>query len=63
MAVFDCAATYQSVFPKDVLMQGHDHDNNFRHTSLLLQECIARTADIESMFHQVRVDSNHVHAL
>ena len=62
--VFDCAAKYQGLSLNDALMQGPDLVNNLAGVSFRFrQECIAITADIESMFHQVRVDTNHIHAL
>ena len=62
--VFDCAAKYRGLSLNDALMQGPDLVNNLAGVLLRFrQERIAITADIESMFHQVRVDTKHIHAL
>ena len=64
--VFDCAAIakYRGLSSNDALMQGPDLVNDL--VGVLLrsgQERIAITADIESMFYQVRVNTNDIHAL
>jgi len=56
--VFDCAAKYNGVSLNDVVLQGPDLTN--RLTAVLMRfriEPIAMMADIECMFHQVRVTS------
>ena len=55
--VFDCAAKFLGVSLNDTLLQGPDLNNNLIGVLMRLrQEPVAVVADIESMFHQVRVD-------
>ncbi|XP_074653635.1 uncharacterized protein LOC141907794 [Tubulanus polymorphus] len=60
--VFDCAAKYNGVSLNDALLQGPDLTNNLNLVAVLLrfrEKPVAVSADIESMFHQVRVAKNH----
>lgn len=62
--VFDCAAGSGGISLNDQLLQGADLTNNL--TGVLLRfrkESIALMADMEQMFHQVRVAPDHCHAL
>ena len=62
--VFDCAARYEDTSLNDQLLQGPDLTNNL--TGVLLrfrQEPVALMADVEQMFHQVRVAPDDCHAL
>lgn len=54
--VFDCAATFQSISLNDQLLQGPDLTNGLVGVLLRFrQEPVAMVADVEGMFHQVRV--------
>ena len=62
--VFDCAAKYQGTSLNDQTLQGSDLINSL--TGVLIrfrEEQIALIADIEAMFHQVRVALKDVNAL
>ena len=62
--VFDCAARFRETSLNDQLLQGPDLTNNL--TGVLLrfrQEPIALVADVEQMFHQVRVKPEDCDAL
>ena len=54
--VFDCSAKYQGKSLNDLLLNGPDLTNNlFGVLTRFRQERVALMADIESMFHQVKV--------
>lgn len=56
--MFDCAANFLGVSLKDMLLQGPDLNNNL--TGVLMrfpEEPVVVVANIESMSHQDRVDS------
>ncbi|KAL2099387.1 hypothetical protein ACEWY4_005867 [Coilia grayii] len=54
--VFDCAASYQGISLNSELLQGPDLTNSLIGVLLRFrQEPIAMTADIEAMYHQVRI--------
>ncbi|XP_042214600.1 proline-rich protein 36-like [Homarus americanus] len=58
--VFDCAATYESVSLNSQVMQGSDLNNKLMGVLISFrQEKLALMADIEAMFHQVRVLPEH----
>ena len=62
--VFDCAARFGDTSLNDQLLQGPDLTNNL--TGVLLrfrQKSVALMADVEQMFHQVRVAPDDCHAL
>lgn len=62
--VFDCAARFGDTSLNDQLLQGPDLTNNL--TGVLLrfrQESVALMADVEQMFHQVRVAPDDCFAL
>ena len=62
--VFDCAAKYMGTSLNDQLMQGPDLNNNLIGVLMRFrQEKFAIIADIESMFHQARVDPRDRDAL
>ena len=62
--VFDCAAKYIGTSLNDQLMQGTDLNNNLIGVLMRFrQEKFAIIADIESMFHQARVDPRDRDAL
>ena len=62
--VFDCAATFQSVSLNSQVMQGPDLNNKLMGVLMRFrQEPVALMADIEAMFHQVRVTPVHRDAL
>ena len=62
--VFDCAAKYKGVSLNDMLMQGPDLVCNLVGVLLRFRrESIALIADIECMFHQIRVQPQDTHAL
>ena len=61
--VFDCAARFGDTSLNDQLLQGPDLTNNL--TGVLLrfrQKSVALMADVEQMFHQVRVAPDDCHA-
>lgn len=56
--VFDCAAKHQGTSLNDQLLQGPDLTNNLVGVlTCFQQEPVALMADVESMFHQVHVES------
>ncbi|XP_068716993.1 uncharacterized protein [Montipora capricornis] len=58
--VFDCAAKYRGTSLNDQLLQGPDLTNNLVGVlTRFRQEPVALMADVESMFHQVRVSPNY----
>ncbi len=62
--VFDCAPRFGDTPLNDQLLQGPDLTNDL--TGVLLrfrQESVALMADVEQMFHQVRVAPDDCHAL
>ena len=60
-AVFDCAARYKGTSLNQVLLQGPDLANSLIGVLLRFrQEHVAIMADIEGMFHQVRVNEEDV---
>ena len=62
--VFDCAARFRETSLNDQLLQGPDLTNNL--TGVLLrfrQETVALMADVEKMFHQVKVEPSDCDAL
>ena len=62
--VFDCAAKYRDVSLNTKLLQGPDLMNNLVGVLLRFrQEHIAIAADVEAMFHQVRVKDEDCDAL
>jgi len=62
--VFDCAAKYNGVSLNDQVLQGPDLTNKLIGVLLRFrEERIAVMADIEAMFHQVRVSRRHRDAL
>ena len=62
--VFDCAAKYMGTSLNDQLMQGPDLNNNLIGVLMRFrQEKFSIIADIESMFHQARVDPRDRDAL
>ena len=62
--VFDCAAKYQGESLNDKILQGPDLTNSIVGVLLRFrQEPIAIVADIESMFHQVKVSEDDRDAL
>ena len=62
--VFDCAAKFRNTSLKEQLLQGPDLTNNLAGVLLRFrQEQIGLTADIEKMFHQVRVSPQDTCAL
>ena len=62
--VFDCAATYRGKSLNDNVLQGPDFTNSLVGVLLRFrQESVALMADVESMFHQVRVHPKDVDAL
>ena len=62
--VFDCAAKWRGVSFNDMLMQGPDLVSSLVGVLFRFRrESIALTADIECMFHQIRVHQQGVHAL
>ena len=62
--VFDCAAKYKGVSLNSKLLQGPDLTNNLVGVILRFrQEKVAIAADIEAMFHQVRVKDDDCNAL
>lgn len=62
--VFDCSASFQGISLNSKLIQGPNLTSNLVGVLLRFrQEPIALMADIESMFHQVRVADRHVNFL
>ena len=62
--VFDCAARFRNTSLNDQLLQGPDLTNSLVGVLLRFrQEQIGISADIETMFHQVRVSPQDTHAL
>ena len=62
--VFDCAAKYHGVSLNDNVLQGSDLANNLIGVLCRFRQYpVALMADIEAMFHQVRVNLEDVNAL
>ena len=62
--VFDCAAKYNGFSLNNALMKGPQFMNNLIGVLIRFRkERIALVADVESMFHQVRVDPKHANVL
>ena len=62
--VFDCAAVYHGTSLNDQLLQGLDLTNSLVGVLLRFRESpVALMADIEAMFHQVRITPNDYDAL
>ena len=62
--VFDCAAKYKNVSLNDKVLQGPDLTNSLIGVLCRFRkEPIALMADVEAMFHQVRVTTEDVNAL
>ena len=62
--VFDCAATYHGKSLNDNVLQGPDFTNSLVGVLLRFrQESVGLMADVESMFHQVRVHPKDIDAL
>ena len=62
--VFDCAAKYKGVSLNNQLLQGPDLMNSLVGVIIRFrQDHIALAADIEAMFHQVRVKDDDCNAL
>ncbi|XP_071479017.1 uncharacterized protein [Diadema antillarum] len=62
--VFDCAAQYKGISLNSQLLQGPDYTNSLVGVlTRFRQEKIALVADIEAMFHQVRVTPEDCEAL
>nr|CAB3263162.1 uncharacterized protein LOC104265735 [Phallusia mammillata] len=62
--VFDCAARYHNISLNDQLLQGPDLLNSLFGTLVRFrQEPVAFVADVEAMFHQVKVDPIDASAL
>ena len=62
--VFDCAAKFRGTSLNDNLLQGPDFTNNLAGVlTRFRQETVALVADIEAMFHQVRVPARDRDAL
>ena len=58
--VFDCSATYKDDSLNNHLLQGPDENNNLIGILIRLREgAVAFCGDIEGMFHQVRVNTEH----
>jgi len=57
--VFDCSARYNRVYSNDMLLQGPDLAKSLVGTLLRFREGhVAFTADIEAMYHQIKVPPN-----
>ena len=64
IVVFDCAAKFRNTSPNDQLLQGPDLTNSLVWVLLRFrQERIGISADIEKMFHQVKVSPQDTLAL
>ena len=62
--VFDCAAKYHGSSLNDTLMKGPIFMNNLVGVLIRFRKNkIALVADVEAMFHQVRVEPSHTNAL
>ena len=62
--VFDCAAKYHGLSLNDTLMKGPTFMNNLVGVLIRFRKNkIALVADVEAMFHQVRVEPSHTNAL
>ncbi|XP_028410467.1 uncharacterized protein LOC114533081 [Dendronephthya gigantea] len=62
--VFDCAAKFHNVSLNDQLLQGPDFTNSLVGVLMRFrQERVAVTADVEKMFHQVKVKPEDCNAL
>ncbi|KAJ8038240.1 hypothetical protein HOLleu_15605 [Holothuria leucospilota] len=62
--VFDCASRYKGTCMNDQLLHGPDYTNNLiRVLSRFRRDSVAFIADVEAMFHQVRVPENHSNVL
>ncbi|XP_038062679.1 uncharacterized protein LOC119733173 [Patiria miniata] len=62
--VYDCAAKYKGVSLNDQLLQGPDFANNLVGVlTRFREEPVALVADVEAMFHQVKVPDNDSDAL
>ncbi|PFX11376.1 hypothetical protein AWC38_SpisGene24930, partial [Stylophora pistillata] len=62
--VFDCAAKFKGTSLNDQLLQGPDLTNGLLGVIIRFrQEPVAMVADVEGMFHQVRVAPDDCHAL
>ena len=62
--VFDCAATYKSISLNSQVMQGPDLNNKLLGVLIRFRQGqVALMADVQEMFHQVRVDPVHRDAL
>ena len=62
--VFDCAAQYQGVSLNSQILKGPDYMNNLIGVLMRFrQDQVAIAADVEAMFHQVRVRNEDRDAL
>ena len=62
--VFDCAAKFKGTSLNDQLLQGPDLTNGLLGVIIRFrQEAVAMVADVEGMFHQVRVAPDDCHVL
>ena len=62
--VFDCAAKYRGILLNDQLVRGPDLMNSLIGVLIRFRkERIAMAADVEQMFHLVKVDPEHTIAL
>jgi len=62
--VFDCAAKFKGTFLNDQFLQSPDLTNGFLGVIIrFCQEPVAMVADVEGMFHHVRVAPDDCHAL
>lgn len=62
--VYDCAAKYKGVSLNDQLLQGPDFTNNLVGVlTRFREESVALVADVEAMFHQVKVTDKDCDAL
>ncbi|KAJ8034141.1 hypothetical protein HOLleu_20860 [Holothuria leucospilota] len=61
---FDCASRYKGICLNDQLLHGPDYTNNLIGVlSRFWRDSVALIADVEAMFHQVRVPENHSNVL